>query len=237
MHYWNKANFSGLKSIGEACAQEFDVALFGQYCILREQGLKKPALVAANAFVQHFSQLEISKQRVLSLRLVELQHDNSHVHQLLPHPVKVALTAALQKWCNENPIDPDPHRSLGVLTGNIACFEAALRIAPHDQISLVRIVQANLSDADFQTHHLGESQFIGTIADAQTSLLQAEELIPSVSDLTQRTSLYSEVEYYKNLISAWVNYSTGERTESFKDWCHHQGLTFAFSTAYYYSKE
>jgi hypothetical protein len=237
MHYWNKANFIGLRSIGEACAQEFDVALFGQYCVLREQGLKKPALVAANAFVQHFTQLDVSEQRALALRLVDLQRCNSHVHQLLPHPIKGALIATLQKWCDENPIDPDPHRSLGVLTGDIACFEAALQIAPHDQISLVRVVHANLSDADFQTHHLGESRFIGAIADAQKSLLQAEELLPSVSDVTQRTSLSSEVEYYKSLISAWVRYSTGERTEPFNNWCQHHGLTFAFSKAYYYSNK
>ena len=51
MYHWNQHNFEGLKSIGDSYSSIKEYEFFGQYCLRKEQGLKKLANASINEFV------------------------------------------------------------------------------------------------------------------------------------------------------------------------------------------
>lgn len=237
MRYHNQDNFSGLKAVGEVCSHDADLALFGRYCLLREQGLKKPALEAAEAFARHLAGQDLGTQRQWASRLVRLQQDHPQVHHLLPHPIKEALAGILEGWCREAQDNPEPHVALGLLSGDTRCFAAALRIDPREQTALVRLVDARLDQVSFQVHHLAESTFIGEVAQAEESLAEAESFAAAVEDPARKARFVDDCAYFRRLLAAWARYTAGERTEPFGSWCARQGLAFEFPAAYYYPKQ
>jgi hypothetical protein len=236
MHYWNQENFEGLASIGAACASEGDLELFAQYCQMREKGLRKQAIEAASSFAMHLNGLDVGVQREISMRLVELQHVNPGIHQLLPHPIRMELIGILQAWTDGAPEEVLPRVSLGLLSGDIEHFEAALRLQPNEQTSLARLAQFHMNNVDFKAHHLSESSFIGTIDEAHESLRQAAALIERLTSPLQDTALTNELTHHKFLISEWSIYCTEKRTESFPQWSLGRGHTFGFPNVVYYSE-
>ena len=234
MHYWNQTNFSGLASIGSACAAEVHLKHFGNYCLLREKGLRKQATQEAASFATYLYSLDVSLQREIASSLVALQLTNPGVHQLLPHPIKAALLRILETWHHACPNEVSPLLALGALSNNIEHFEAALRIQPDEQKAIARVVQFHLSNIDFQTHHLSESRFIGSVEDAYESLSKAAMLIEGVLDERHRATLQNELKHHQALISEWATYCESPGNEPFLEWSKKRGHTFSFPTIVYY---
>lgn len=234
MYYWNKANFEGLASLGEACARVANLELFSRYCFLREKGLRKQALEAAASFAKFVVTLRPDAQREISTRLVELQYANPDIHQLLPHPVKLALIDISEKWAGAAPDNADPLVHLGLLTGEIAYFQSATRLRPADQVALKRLACHYLDFVSYQAHHLSESRFIGSIEEAQESLRDAEELIGRISDDAVRQPLQQELEDLALLVSEWIAYCKESPIESFPDWTGARRHSFDLPSIVYY---
>jgi hypothetical protein len=160
MHYWNKNNFEGLKSVGEKYSSIEGYELFGKYCLQREQGLKKFAIVSVKEFVSITKNRSVAEQRRIAQELSSLAFWNSQIHQLLSHPLVEYLKQVLEHWVSTEQDNPVPYKWLGYIAGNISFYEIALRLDPKDEICINRIAQAHLNDVDYQTHHLSESLFI-----------------------------------------------------------------------------
>lgn len=234
MHYWNQTNFLGLAAIGSACAAEAHLKHFGNYCLLREKGLRKQATQEATTFATYLHSLDVSLQREIVSRLVRLQLINPGVHQLLPHPIKAALLRVLETWHQSCPNEVAPPLGLGALSNNIEHFEAALRIQPDEQTAIARLVKFHLSNIEFQTHHLSESRFIGSLEQAYESLSKATRLIDNVLDEHHRATLQDELKHHQELLSVWANYCKIPRNEPFLEWSRSSGHTFSFPTIVYY---
>jgi len=236
MYYWNQTNFNGLNSLGAMLATEPDLALLGQYCLLREQGLRKQAVAAALAFTNHLTGLATVTQRAIAVLLIELKRANPGVHQLLPHPVKIELHRILSSWHQDASDDVVPLINLGLLTDEIDYFEAALQRQPNEQTSLIRLAQAYLGEVEYQAHHLSESFFIGTVEQAEESLHKAEALIIRVANTQQRDALNRELQAHQLLISDWATYAATSRTEPFTTWSQARGHTYMLPSIVYYRK-
>ncbi len=98
MNYWNQSNFEGLKAIGEHYAGRPGYEDFGRFCLLREQGLKKPAMAAVRAFVDDAAERPVAMQRGMAEELAALGFRHAEVHQLLPYPLRVWLQGVLNDW-------------------------------------------------------------------------------------------------------------------------------------------
>lgn len=175
MHYWNRTNFDGLKTIGEAYLAREGYEGFANYCILRGKGLKKSAFAALNQFLGEAKSLEIEKQRGFAAELAALSFNNKDVHQLLPQPLKSYITAILQSWCDEGPGLAAPYRWLAVIAQDSKYFELALHKDAEDQIALGGLASDLLRVVDYQMHHLSESIFIGCEMAASDALVRAAE--------------------------------------------------------------
>lgn len=236
MHYWNRDNFEGLKSIGEKFSLIEGYELFGSYCIHKESGFKKLANLAVDEFVSVAKMKSADKQREIAVELASLSFWNGKIHQLLTYPLVKYLIGVLDLWASDEPECSLPHKWLGYLTRDISYYERALQLDPNDDICLSQIVQANLSDLDYQTHHLSESLFLGDPSDAKNSVATTKALIARLNIDSVRASLGEELAYYVNLVGRWEEYKSSTQDSSFPDWCTSHGHKFKFCSIVYYGK-
>jgi hypothetical protein len=237
MHYWNESNFNGLKSIGESYLSKNGYEGFANYCLLREKGLKKPALIELKKFIANASSLPPEQKRSLACELSELSFYNQHVHQLIPQPLTAFIVNALKEWCAESPVEASPYRWLAIMDSKLEYFEAALRVNGNDRISTECLARQALNDIDFQTHHLSESKFIGSEADAEKSLAIATEYVMRLQIDKVKEALLKEITDYQTLLSAWNEYRSGSMVSPFPDWCCKNGYEFSFWSVVYYDKD
>ncbi|NER59586.1 hypothetical protein G3435_05450 [Pseudomonas sp. MAFF212428] len=235
MYYWNKENFEGLRHIGQTYATRAGFAGFSQYCLLREKGLKKPAFKALDEFLAATRSLEVTQQRAITCEIADLAFSHGDTHQLLSYALTSFLRQVLRAWCDEGPALAEPYRWLGKLTGESAWLQAALAHDPQDQVALHQLANDELMQVDHMAHHLEESVFLGDEAVAAIKLDRAAALAVRIESEQARNYLNQEVRELRELLAAWNAYRVGERTIEFVDWCDVQGLSFRFSTAFYYT--
>ena len=234
MDYWNLENFNGLKDIANRYSADAAFVDFAQYCSLKEQGLKKPALNAINRFIALTSTLPLPEQRDMVLHLSHLAWRHRHVHQLIAYPLHQYLSQMLSDWVATAPTQAEPYRWLGYFSQNPEWFSKALQYDATDQISLQQLIGEALAAVDHQTHHLFESRFIGDVAQAQQSLAQAAQYITRLTSVTQQQQLSGQCAYYQRLISCWLQYQQTDQPLPFSQWCVEQGESFSFEQAFYY---
>lgn len=236
MHYWNRDNFEGMKSIGEQYASVKGYELFGKYCLQKEQGLRRLAASSIKEFVADAKKRPLEGQRAIARDLSSLVFWHGEAHQLLAHPLVEFLKEVLGRWTADEPNNPTPYKWLGYVTGDISAYERAFVLDPKDEICISQIAHAHLGDIDYQTHHLSESLFLGDIRDAKSSLEQAERLIAALSSQDLRLEMQNELEYYNDLLTCWEEYSNLETDTSFPHWCASKGKIFNFWSAVHHGK-
>ncbi len=236
MHYWNQDNFEGLRAIGEKYISMEGFGFFGKYCLQKEQGLNKQAIVSIRAFVADVRSSSQKVQRNMAEELCSLSFGNRAVHQLLAYPLKIFLKEVLTNWTKEEPQNPIPYKWLGYVSRDISFFERAHELDPKDEICIGQIAQAHFNDIDYQTHHLSESLFLGSLKDAQLSLQSAESLITKLSTNKIKSKMQSEFKYYHQLLSCWQKYSRLSSAKSFPEWCAAKGMSFDFWSIVHYDQ-
>lgn len=235
MYYWNKDNFDGLKRIGQAYAACEGFDGFSRYCLLREQGLKKPALKALDEFLGATRGLDVTRQRAIACEIAELAFGNREAHQLLSHALTTYLRQLLRAWCDENPGLAEPYRWMGKLTGESAWFEAALAHDPHDQVAARQLALDELSVVEFMVHHIHESVFLGDVTVADRKLERASALALLIESDQTRNYLEEAVRCLREMLAAWAVYQQGDQSVGFAEWCEAQAHEFAFLKSYYYT--
>lgn len=235
MYYWNQDNFDGLKRIGEVYAGRDGYAGLSRYCLLREQGLKKPAFKALDEFLALTRSLETARQRTIACEVAQLAFSNRDTHQLLSHPLTSFLRQVLSAWCDEAPALAEPYRWMGKLTGETAWFHTALAHDPQDQVSLRQLALDELGEVDFMAHHLHESIFLGDEAVAASKLDHVSALAVQIESPKTRSYLEAQVRELRELLAAWATYREQDRGVGFAQWSEAQGWDFSFSNAYYYT--
>jgi len=234
MHHWNQDNFEGLKSIGEKYSSIKEYELFGQYCLQKEQGLKKLANASISEFVSSTERESIHKQREIAEELTSLSYENQHIHQLISHHF---LIATLSGWEQDEPDNPTVFKLLGYMARDLSYFERALQIDPNDAVCIAEISRAYLDDIDHHTHHLSESLFIGELEDAKSALNAASSLVDRLAEGVFKCKMQEEILYYERLLHCWQTYSNGEFSDTFPDWCVTRGENFDFRVIVYYDKK
>ena len=236
MTYWNQKNFEGLKQIGEKYSSIPDYETFSKYCLFKEKGIKKKAIASINKFVSDVKTKPISKQREIAKELAELAFWNGNIHQLLSYPLKTYLKQIFSNWTEENCNDSEVFRFMAFISSDYTFYEKALSINPDDEICHYKLALAHIDDVDYQTHHLSESLFLGTINDAINSLEAAKLHIEKIESDRYRIELMEEYQYSKMLIEAWVEYVELKIDISFPEWSTKKGYKFNFFSVVYYEK-
>jgi hypothetical protein len=209
---------------------------FASFCLLKEKGMKKEAIKAINNFISALSQRTLNEQRKIAEELTILKYYNEDIHQLIPHPLESYLLSVFKYWAEEDTGSAVPNRWLGYISKDASYFERALEIDPNDQISIINLAQANISFVDYQTHHLSESLFIGTVNDVKTSLERVNKLLQVLEPGQQKDKIFEDYNYYVRLLNIWEVYKQGDHKVPFPEWCQSNGQEVKFWKAFYYNK-
>ncbi|MBU2713828.1 hypothetical protein [Zooshikella harenae] len=237
MFYWNQANFEGLKNVASAYEGKAGYEGFVEYCLKKEQGLKKQANSAIISFVEYVKTLPLVRQREIALEFAELHFYNSEIHQLLSHPLYSHIYTVLIDWSRENGATSEVFRWLATMGAGLSFYQRALEQDPNDQISIYKLGMAYIDDVDMQTHHLGESRLIGSIEELDVALSKAAELCHRLVNKEAKRALGQEIEYYTSLVNSWKEYTSQKQEKSFVEWCQNMGVKYNFPTIVYYQSK
>lgn len=229
-YYWSKQYFEGLKAIGEAYAIRRDYELFGEYCLQKEQGLKKLANQTSVKFVSKVEGMVPAKQLKIAIQLCQLNYDNPEVHSLINHSLAELIHAILKSASQETPDSIEVYRWYARY-----CFsendedknkilEKALNIDPDDQLVLEQSVTKAFHYLAYMVHHLNENILIGNLDEAYSQLDVLKSQLPRVIDCEEKAKFQSRFKYYETLFRLWEKYTKGTKESLFIDWAYEQEL-------------
>lgn len=236
MHYWNKANFDGLSKL----ATEFDIHAMlkplANYCRLRERGLRGDAFSALDGFLVAAQSFDTETARFVAVRILECATGAHGVHQILTQPLITRfLFPTLKAWMDAEPNTNVPVRWLGILSRDTALLAKALSMCPGDVAVRTLLIAEKLSIAEFATHHLDETVFLGKVEDAIVALGEAKALIDTAPDSNPFGWLESELHHLSAQIADWLAYSDAPEG-SFPEWCRARGRKYTYPIKVYYSR-
>ncbi|PCE32605.1 hypothetical protein [Burkholderia ubonensis] len=234
MYYWNQPNFEGLLKLAEEFDAHPDLKPLASYCRFREQGLRRDAFAALEGFLVASRAFDSATARRAAVDILEANARTSEAHQFLTQPLTARfLFPTLQTWRVEAPHANLPVRWLGILKRDDALLAGALAMCPDDTPVRKMLVEHALDSADFGTHHLDESVFIGSVDYARSELDRARNLIADAPDSAAFARLASEVDHFDRLIADWQVWLRNP-VGTFPDWCAAQGRDYRFAVAIYY---
>lgn len=237
IYYWNKTNFEGLKDIGAHYSTKEGYKLYGEYCLLREKGIRKKALSKIEEFINYLGSQPVEFQREVAVEITELQSDKLFsVHQMMVKPLASYFEQIFESWARLEPQNPIPYRWLGFRTGNDEHYRKALELNSDDEFSALELIGSALRALNFQTHHMNESILLGDLAAARQEIKNAHLLITHVKHKDRKKKVEEDITYYKHLIDAWEAYQESGSKLSFPKWCESKPYRFGFGTSFYYDR-
>ncbi len=234
MYYWNQANFEGLVEVANALDGSPLTTQLGEYCRLREKGMRREAFRALDAFLTLANEWDVTTAREITQKILELNARTPHAHQFLSQPLITRFVKpTLENWLTEDHRSQIALRWLGILNRNCELLWKALALKPED--TPVRHLLANrlLDYVDFVTHHVGESVLCGDLEEAKTELANARSVVEAAPDPELFVRLLIDVKKFETLLQHWESYMASP-SGTFPEWCMQQGYSHRFGKAYYY---
>jgi hypothetical protein len=236
MHYWNRGNFEGLLQLAAELAADHNLRPLSDYCRHREKGLRREAFAALEHFLVASGSFDNAAARAAAVKILELNARTGEAHQFLTQPLVTRfLTPTLKAWMDDEPCASTPIRWLGLMSRDNGLLERALSISPDDTPVRKRLIESDLSHADYATHHLDESCFLGNVEEVIAALAHARDLIADAPEPEALAQLLSEVHYFDHQVADWKAYSKNP-VGSFPEWCAKQGRKYSYPAKYYYER-
>jgi len=220
MWHWRVENFNGLRDIASQVAGEPGLIHFGEYCSLREQGLRQQAFAALNKFLATAEFWDVQRRRAFVRWLVETHAANPSVFDLIPHPLQEKLvTPTIRQWQVEAPNDPLPFQ----LGGDYESLKTAIHLDPTHQRTLLRLIKLLWGHVSMACHEL-PAGVIGETSVVLADLSEVENLLSFLLDASERNA-FARVSEFREVVQNYANYlADNVRTKSFEDWAISRGL-------------
>ncbi|MCK1640140.1 hypothetical protein IVA95_21675 [Bradyrhizobium sp. 157] len=236
MHYWNKQNFEGLSKLSEELDANPNLTALASYCRFREKGLRREALSALEDFLLAARSFDSAVARSAVVTILEANARTSGTHQFLTQPLVTRfLVPTLRSRMDDDPAASTPIRWLGILSRDDQLLDRALSMCPEDTPVRKMLIGAELSCAEYATHHLDETIFLGSVDGVVTALARARDLIANAPEPEALAHLTSEVHYFDAMVADWITYSK-DPTGSFPEWCTKHGRKYGYPIKIYYKR-
>lgn len=229
MYYYGKKDFEGLKRIAESFSHQPEYKLFADYCLLREQGLRKQSLQTLQKFILQAKLQTLDMQVSYCTTLIALKYQNPQI-SIFPQPLCNYAISVLQQKLQQQAADTEILNGLAYLLTRADYYEQVLRIDENNQFALFELARLYITEVDYQCHHLAQSVFLGDSRQALALLNKVERLLDKLHDQAKRESCQVEFDYYKELIQTWLQYQSELVQISFYQWCESQGKQSLFWT-------
>ena len=236
MYYWNRENFEGLLELSRELDAHPDRAPLANYCRLRDKGLRRDAFSALEQFLEAARSFDSATARAATVEILETNARASRTHQFLTQPLVARfLKPTLQAWMDDEPTASTPVRWLGILSRDNRLLCKALSVCPEDIPVRRMLVDSALSFADYATHHLDESRFLGNVDEVMEALAHARTLVAGAPEAESFMHRMSEVNHFDAQVADWIAYSK-DPAGSFPEWCATQGRKYSYPIKIYYDR-
>jgi len=236
MHYWNRSNFEDLLKLAEELHADANLGPLSSYCRYRKKGLRREAFSELERFLEASRSFDSAAARAAAVRILELNARASKAHQFLTQPLVTRfLIPTLKAWMDDEPAASTPVRWLGLMSRDNSLLERALSLSPEDTPVRKRLIESDISLADYATHHLDESRFLGNVDEVIAALTHARELIADAPEPQALAHLLSEVHCFATQVADWRAFSENPEG-SFPEWCAKQGKKYNYPAKYYYTR-
>jgi hypothetical protein len=236
MHYWNKDNFEGLAELARDLKTHDGCNQLAEYCRLRHTGLRREAFAALERFLAEAKAWEPATARATANAILELRARMPQAHQFLTQPLlERFLLPTLRAWVDSEPASMIPVRWLGILNRDASLLSRVLAASPDDTPIRRILIELELSQVDYATHHLVESIFLGDLEATRVALARATALVEASSQADAVADLNREIKHYESLISDWLAYSIAPEG-TFPEWCVARGRAYRWPTIVYYGE-
>lgn len=217
-----------------------DYPLFRQYCVRKEQGLRKDALNVLQAFIEEMKENDFEVQRIFTAWLFEWIERFEDGHHLLVYPlVNGVIQPVLQEWENVDPLDVRPYRWQGLFVhqgeGMPYLLKALELGGSKEQRVIVQICEIYLSALWYSFHHIHEDLYLSTYEKDQERIQGIENVMMLIQDKRTRTNVQKQAAYYGQLLTDWMAFQQTE-TRGFMTWCAERKRPYEWVEAFYYQQ-
>ncbi|KML09329.1 hypothetical protein VL07_16280 [Bacillus safensis] len=231
------------KTIFQAIIQDEgvnDYPLFRQYCVRKEQGLRKDALNVLQAFIEEMKENDFEVQREFAAWLFEWIERFEDGHNLLVYPlVNGVIQPVFQTWENVDPMDVRPYRWQGLFVhqgeGLPHLLKALELGGSKEQRVIVQICEIYLSALWYSFHHIHEDLYLSTYEKDQERIQGIESVMMLIQDKRIRTNVQKQAVYYGQLLTDWMAFQQTE-TRGFMKWCAERKKPYEWVEAVYYQQ-
>jgi hypothetical protein len=207
--------------------------IYGQYCLLRAQGLRSKSFLELEKLIRVAQQWPYREKWDFVIWVMDklfglypdklwLTVDNLSI---FPHQLKTGfIIPVLKEAVSNEPDDCRPNRWLGIYLRDIGYFKKALEINPDDSFSHAAAAGILIEGISFDTHEL-PWYFLGDIQVSIQESKMAGEHINKVRELNIKDILQSKLNEQIPLLYDWSDFvSSGEK--SFIEFCKIRGKAY-----------
>ena len=201
MHYWRKENFEGLKEVIEYLDDNKRLKSYRNYCVNREKGLRKKALIELDAFLKEAALWTFEERRDFVDWLLWVQNGKAGIHDLIPTPLHAHLVRpTLEQWKLIDPTNSASYR----WSEDLEDLKKAVQLDGKDQIAHCRFARKVIQLTDYSIHELPGAYLGNPREDKELveGALRSLELTIQTEEVKNMSSRLSE---QRKIISDWIN--------------------------------
>lgn len=217
-----------------------DYPLFRQYCVRKEQGLRKDALKVLQSFVEEMNKNEFAARRSFVAWLFDYIERFEDGHHLLVYPlVHGVIHPVLREWENIDPMDVRPYRWQGLFVhqgeGLPYLLKALEMGGSKEQRVIVQICETYLSALWYSFHHIHEDLYLSTYEKDHERIQGIQDVMKLIVDKKVQTNVEKLAVYYNQLLSDWKEFQQTE-TRGFVKWCADRKKPYEWVQTFYYHR-
>ncbi|AMB89112.1 MULTISPECIES: hypothetical protein [Bacillus] len=217
-----------------------DYPLFRQYCVRKEQGLRKDALKVLQSFVEEMNKNEFAARRSFVAWLFDYIERFEDGHYLLVYPlVHGVIHPVLREWENIDPMDVRPYRWQGLFVhqgeGLPYLLKALEMGGSKEQRVIVQICKTYFSALWYSFHHIHEDLYLSTYEKDHERIQGIQDVMKLIEDKNVQSNVEKLAVYYNQLLSDWKEFQQTE-TRGFVKWCADRKKPYEWVQTFYYHR-
>lgn len=210
-----------------------DYAQFIEYCLLKDNGLRKESFVMLNSFIYEANKWDsyikqdfanwlftLLEQHIQINSILDLPHEQTN--SILVHSLKEKLLKPLLKELMIlNPRDVRAYRWYGLFLEphGIEYLNSAFHLGGNEEQQVIKkLINLYIKFVDYSVHEVHFDLYLGDLDEDMDSIRQLEYFAPRLKEVQYRKAVSSKIIYYKHLLEDWIQFKK-EKSKGFDKWC------------------
>lgn len=233
----SKSQNNALLIVAERIALDPLWSDYGEYCLLREKGLRKQLFVKLEEFINSFKSFSFEQKKEFTEFIFELAENVEDAdYGPLPYQMSIELKKVLLTWIKKDSNDSRPFRWMARFFHKYDFIDKALEINPQDEKARILLISIYISHIWNSTHHLPDF-YIGEPEEDLKEAIIIKQHINQLVDGKEKNYWSQELETELELVKSFSEWKESNSSLNFQSWAKQNQRKFDSGiVAYYYEK-